>query len=95
MEKQVIVLTDAVDKKHSVCYKAKGNDVAITAIYLMCAVSTRMQRVLFTGPKTSANGHGTGMTTTSAKTAGSNTHPATDRCRLTPPIELTTNVQPA
>jgi hypothetical protein len=35
MDKQVIVLTDAVDKKHSVCYKAKGNDVAITALYLM------------------------------------------------------------
>jgi hypothetical protein len=36
MDKQVIVLTDAVDKKHSVCYKVRGNaDAAITALYLM------------------------------------------------------------
>lgn len=35
MDKQVIVLTDAVDKKHSVYYKAKGNDAAIISIYLM------------------------------------------------------------
>ena len=36
MEKQVIVLTDGVDKKHSVCYKVRGNaDAAVTSIYLM------------------------------------------------------------
>jgi hypothetical protein len=35
MDKQVIVLTDAVDKKHSVCYKAKGDDPAVTTVYLM------------------------------------------------------------
>lgn len=35
MEKQVIVLTDGVDKKHSVCYKAKDKDAAVTSIYLM------------------------------------------------------------
>lgn len=35
MDKKVMVLTDAVDKKHSVCYKAKDKDAAVQSVYLM------------------------------------------------------------
>jgi hypothetical protein len=35
MEKKVIVLENPVDKKHSVCYKAKDNEAPIQSFYLM------------------------------------------------------------
>ena len=35
MDKKVMVLSDGVDKKYSVCYKAKDKDAAVQSIYLM------------------------------------------------------------
>jgi len=35
MDKQVVVFSTYEPKKHSVCYKTKEVDVAITSIYIM------------------------------------------------------------